>query len=70
MVLKIEITNEPKNLRIFENITLDGFKNIIKHNPDMIIKIIEEMEEKLKPKGSAVNNKIEHTPFVCYGIVE
>jgi hypothetical protein len=70
MVLKIEITNELENLRIFENITLHGFKSIIKTNPDMLIKIIEDMEDKLKPTGSVGNNKIENTPFVYFGAVE
>ena len=59
MKIKVELTNEPHNIRIFEEITLEGFKKLLKDDPGSVIKFLEDMEEKIN------RGKVDHMIGDC-----
>lgn len=59
MNIQIKLINEPVNLHIFENYTIDQIKWFLKTNPLGLLKEIERLEELVSPKWTGLSDKID-----------
>lgn len=62
MLIKLTFIDEVSSQRIDFKMSSDGFKHIIKTNPELFIKNIERYEELFKSNPSSYTEP-EYTPF-------